>query len=82
MTSIIDDEYLDDRLQYYGLVSDQDLEKTFLAIVEQLLGYKSEIEICLWENLFALAATLVGHKQREWSRIMFLNEEYHRCRLT
>lgn len=60
MKDKIDDEYLDVLLKEAGYVSDRNGESTFLTIVEKLLGNKSEIEICLCENLFALATTFVG----------------------
>jgi hypothetical protein len=57
------EEYLDDVLDEYGLIQDQDMEKSILAIMNHLLGPEANTRICLCENIIPLAMTLTGPNQ-------------------
>lgn len=54
------EEHLDAVLKEYGLVSNQDLEKTVSEIIHHLLGSDAKIRICLCEKMGPLALTLNG----------------------
>lgn len=61
--SMCKEEYLADVLEEYGLIKDQDMEKSILTIMNHLVGPGKNIRICLCENIIPLAMTLTGPNQ-------------------